>query len=131
MTADRLARGGLVLATLVWLLVGLLGVFAPQALFDTTGLTLHGVPALAEIRAVYGGVFLMPAFVLARGVAYPAWRRPAVALVALILAGFVTGRLVSIPLDGPPEGVGIPNLIAESIGLGLSLTLWRKLAPDA
>ncbi len=69
----------------------------------------------------------MPTFVLARGVVDAEWRRPAVGLLTLSLAGYVTGRLVSIALDGPPVGVGIPNIIAESVGLALSFTFWRKL----
>lgn len=111
----------------MWLVVGVLGLFAPQVLFDTTGHTLTGVATLAEIRAIYAGVFLMPTFVLARGVLDARWRRPAVGLLTLILAGYVLGRLVSAVLDGAPEGVGIPNLIAESVGLVASFSLWRRL----
>jgi hypothetical protein len=118
-------------ATLIWVVVGVLGTFAPQVLFDTTGMQLSGVAAIAEIRAIYAGVFLMPAFVLARGVRDPEWRRPAVGLLTLILAGYVTGRLVSAVLDGAPEGVGIPNLIAESVGLILSFSIWRRLGSSA
>ncbi len=85
MTLDQVARAGLALATLIWVVVGVLGTFVPQLLFDPTGLQLSGIAALAEIRAIYAGVSLMPAFVLARGV-MAAWRRPARGLLTLILA---------------------------------------------
>ncbi len=128
---DRVESWGLALATLIWVVVGCLGLFAPQILFQPTGLKLHGVAALAEIRAIYAGVFFMPAFVFARAVRVPARRENALRLLTLILGGYVLGRLVSIPLDGAPEGVGIPNLIAETAGLLACLYILRARARRA
>jgi hypothetical protein len=113
----------------VFTAVGGLGLLAPQILFDPTGLTLSSASAQAELRAVYFALFGGTGALLWWAVARPRYQRRALRVLSVVLAGFVVGRLVSIPLDGPPQGVALLNLVVECVGLVAAV--WLTPPPDA
>jgi hypothetical protein len=127
---DRLA---LAVLSVIFLIVGVTGWASPDALFAPLGATFSDAAAYAEIRAAYGGHFVGAASFFAWGAWRPRWAGPALIFAAVVLGGFVFGRLISLVVDGVPSAVAWLTLGAESFGLvvtvGLSLANRRTRAP--
>ena len=106
---------------------------SPQGLLEPLGIQLTGPDALAEIRAAYGGFFAMTAALCAVGALRASNRGLALALLALLQAGFVGGRLLSGWLDGPAtHPTSVMNFRLETIALLLCLgLLWWNQSGDA
>jgi len=126
---DRMAQAGLVTLALIFACVALIGWFAPDLLFEPIGVALATPDGRAEIRAAYGGHFFGWALVFATGAVRPGLRRWALAGAAVVLWGFVLGRVVSWGLDGAPGMVGIAIALVESCGAGAALGLWWATGP--
>ena len=102
---------------------------SPQSLLQPIGIQLTGADALAEIRAAYGGFFAMTAALCAVGALRASTRGLVLALLALLQAGFVAGRLLSAWLDGPAtHPVSVMNFRLEAVALLLCLGLfwWNR-----
>ena len=122
---DGLTRAGLVLVGLVYLSVAVPGMIDPTGLMANVELPVSGASALNELRANYGG--LMGALSVASfvGAAVEAYRRPVLWLSWLCFVGLVSGRVLSLVLDGMPNGFALGLLGAESFGLvAASGLLW-------
>lgn len=88
----RLGGGG----TLIF---GLIGLFLPGLISNYVGFRSDAASAYSEIRAVFGGLFvMMGAMVLACGTSVRG--RAMAHAVMLCFAGMVAGRILSLFLDG-------------------------------
>jgi hypothetical protein len=123
---DRLCVGGLGLLAAIFGLVAVLGLLAPHLLFDPIEVVIENPSGLAEIRAAYGSFFFASAGLFALGASRPHLRNTALLWAAVVLSGFVFGRLVSLGLDGVPNAVALGNLVAELIGAVAAFVLWYK-----
>ena len=99
----------------------------PQLLFAPISLS-EGPPALwAELRAAYGSFFGTSALLFGAAARRAEWRGAALMAATLILGGFVTGRCLSLVLDGLPSNpVAWINLAAEFLGMCVTAALWRR-----
>jgi len=129
MNADRWATLTLALMALVFLLVAVQALVAPGVLLAPVEIGLHTASAHAEIRAGYGGCFGGLAVAFVAGARAPVWRRPALALGAVVLGLFVAGRLLSLGVDGPPNPYSWAMLGLEAVGFVSCAVLWRGSAP--
>lgn len=125
----------LLLIAAAFLAVGWLGLTTPHVLLDPVGIALPSMQAepvarataLSEARATYGGMhFAMGLFFLA-GVLFGRVRGIALTVALVYLTGLVTGRGVSLALDGMPQPMALGLLVVEAIGILLVLSaLWRR-----
>ena len=135
LSPSSFARLVLVLVGVVWLGVGFAGVADPRELGDWLDFDLESNTALAEFRAMYGGLALALAFLHIAAAVRGAWLRPALLMSATITAGLLLGRLVSIGLSGMFGPVALVLAGVEVVLLVLSAValwrLWRPAAPVA
>ena len=124
---DRVTQFVLGLLALVFGVLALIFFFYPVLLFGPISVS-EGPPALwAELRAGYGGLFGTAAIIFGASVRRTEWQESALAVAALILAGFVFGRCLSLVLDGVPENpIAIINLVAEAISCVAVALFWRR-----
>ena len=100
------------LLALVFAGIAAVGLLAPHALFEPTGLHLDTIAGVAEIRAAYGGLFGGAAYVFVIGARDAVHRRLALTMAVLVLGGFTLGRLFSWGADGTPDvPVAMVNLV--------------------
>ncbi len=78
---------------------GLVSLLDPPRVAALMKLELGGTAAYGEFRAVYGGLVLMLGAAMI-GAVTRLGRREWLSLLALLFAGLVGGRLVSLALDG-------------------------------
>lgn len=123
MSAERVRRTVLVLAAVVFTAIAAGSLVAPHPMAAQLGYTLDNVDALSEFRAVYVGVWLATAVLLAVG----ARRIEDVLLgdlAALLILGQTFGRLLGVAIDGLPSARMLPPFVVEAIG-GLAILLAR------
>ena len=120
---DRFAQLALGIASAIFALVACLGWFAPDTLMAPIGVEMTDAAGYAEIRAAYGGLFGGAALVYGMGVARPAMRSHAIVLMAVVLGGFVFGRIVSLALEGVPNPFALATLALETTGLIAALAV--------
>lgn len=104
-----------------------LNAFATPAKFAARlGLTLPGADGVNEIRAQYGGFFLIAGLFLAGTLLGPLPRQGGIALMVVIFGGLIAGRLVSLALDRSFAGYG-PTIralfVVDSCGFLASLAV--------
>ena len=109
-------------AALVFLGIAIGSVVAPRTMAEPFDYELATANALNEFRAVYVGLWLAHAVVLG----WAAWRidvRVLGDVGGLLILGQVVGRLVSLALDGAPDGRIVVPAVAELVGGVLILAL--------
>lgn len=123
MKSSRARRVLLALSALVFLGVAVGSLIAPHDMAQGLGYRLDDVDALSEFRAVYVGMWLAMAALLAfacRWVEEPLLGDVA----ALLILGQTLGRLASLVFDGMPSGRIWPMFALE--GLGAIALLWVR-----
>jgi len=95
--------------------LGLLGLVQPRAAARLTSITPRGETGLSEIRATYGGFFLLAG-------AYALWSLdpPALTLLGLAWIGAAIGRTVSIIADRSRDAKNFGSVVFEA-GVGIML----------
>ena len=78
----------------------------PRQFGERLGFTIGGLDGLNEIRAQYGGFFLGAALVNALALMGVLSRQTSFAVNAVVFGGLITGRVVSLALDGGMNGYG-------------------------
>ena len=122
-----LARLVLALIGLLWLIVGLLGLFAAQWLADVVDYRLESNLARFEFRAMYGGLCVAIATLHAVAVARKVWIGPALVCTGVLLVGLLSGRLLALVVDGFPGVTGAGFAVIEAVGITLVLVaMWRR-----
>ena len=120
---DGLTRAGLALVGLVYTAVAVPGFVDPIGLMAAVDLPVSGASAMNELRANYGGLMGALAVASFAGAAVASYRRPALWLAWLCFVGLVSGRVVSLVLDGVPNSFALSLLGAESFGVVASTAL--------
>jgi Domain of unknown function (DUF4345) len=118
----RYRRAVLALTAVVFLGIAVASLAAPQRMAEPFDYRLETSNALSEFRAIYVGLWLAHAVVLA----WAAWRIDLVHLgdvAALLVLGQVVGRLASLVIDGAPDLRLAPVALAELLGGTLLLVL--------
>lgn len=109
----------------VFIAFGLAFLIAPQRLADTLSITLENATALADFRAMYGGLALGMGVVFAAGLRNPAWHQPTLFLCAASSAGLLVGRVLTVSAGATPEpfiyGLMAIELIS-AVGAAFALT---------
>jgi hypothetical protein len=124
MTREHVLCTSLLLCSLAWLAVGVQGAFVPDRLLGEVSISLEGVDAHNEARALYGGMHLALGALYAVGAFRPRMRRPLLALWLILLGGLLCGRLLSVGLDGAPEGFARVLFALEASGLAMGAGVW-------
>ena len=114
MLRERMNQAALGMAALVFAWVGLNGLFAPNAIAGPVELVAPSASANNEIRANYGGMHLAMSALFAAGAVSLGFRWAATVVLMLFSGGLVAGRLVSVAVDGVPNGFVIQLLITEA-----------------
>ncbi len=109
-------RVALVLAALVFIGIAIGSLVAPDAMAEGLGYRLDNVDARNEFRAIYVGLWLAHAVILLAA-AYLIHELILGDIGALLIAGQVVGRLISVIADGAlPTVALLPAAIAEVVG---------------
>ncbi len=105
---------------------GVYALFAPQAAAELSELGIESAKATAEYRTVFGGLIigLGGAMLLAPTRPDP---RPWMLALALLFAGLVLGRLVSLALDG----VTLYTAGLGAVEAACGVVLWLAARPSA
>lgn len=98
---------------------------APRALGEALGLRFQDTAALADFRAMYGGLCLASAFVLARGLRDDAQMRSSIVFAVLGAAALAVGRLLTFATEGPGGPFVYASLASEVLAIGVGLALLR------
>lgn len=126
--ATVFARLVLILAGLVWLGIGLWSLADPVALAEAVDFELRSDLARLEVRAMYGGfsIALGALHLLAAGRAV--WLTPALVSTTVLTIGLLTGRILSIAIDGFPGVFALVLIGSEAALVAVAgLALWRLL----
>ncbi len=110
MTAARLI---LCLAAAEIGIVGLVYLVSPATMLAPAGLVPDSVNGFHAARAAYGGAFAGFALFWLAGVLRAPLRRPALMSLAVFMAAFAFGRLVSLAVDGLPSAMFLGALATE------------------
>ena len=119
-----LTRILLLLAGLTLFVIGAALLLVPHAFFAQNGITLGEDPSLlSEIRAP-GGLLVVCAVVILRGVFWRDMMRQALLLAVMVYGAFGVSRLLAIALDGMPSesllwSAGIELVLAALCALAL------------
>src|SRR5512139_849502 len=103
MLRERMNQAALGMAALVFVWVGLNGIFAPAAITGPVELVAGSASANNEIRANYGGMHLAVSALFVMGALSVVFRWAATVVLTLFTAGLVAGRLLSMVVDGMPN----------------------------
>jgi hypothetical protein len=98
---------------LVYLAYGVGFLLAPQKLAAELDITLGSATALADFRAMYGGLSLACAAFFALAIKNVSMRHSALLLAVLGAGGLMIGRLITMAFDGMPGAVIFVMLATE------------------
>jgi hypothetical protein len=119
----------------VILLLGAAGLVYPERVLGLLGFSIqnasHAAAALGEVRATYGGIFLVMGIATLVAAADPPRHRGRLTLVALLWLGACAGRLFGVWVDGNP---GVPGWLAAAFEAAIGATLLvagRGVRPSA
>ena len=115
-----LARVVLVLATVLFAVVGLAGLVSPENLMGQLGLQALSVQGTAEVRGLYGGLFLSWSAILIAAWRSPALRGGLLLALAATLGLIALARVVSMAVDGD-FAFNLPALAGEAV---IALACW-------
>jgi hypothetical protein len=128
MDARRLARATLVAGALGFAAAGLLFLLRPAFATGLIDLAVTGPTGWSDVRAIYGGLELGVAAVLAYCAVRPAHLRPGIVLLLVTLGGMLLGRATSLSVDGMPGAFGWLLLAIElalfAVALLAAINLW-------
>jgi Domain of unknown function (DUF4345) len=115
------------LNAVVFLAFGAAFLLFPAALAGHVDIELSSPSALADLRAMYGGLSLAVGALFALGLRRADWLAPSVFLVALSSAGLALGRVYSIAVAGVPSALVLALLATEVVSFVWALLAYRAL----
>jgi hypothetical protein len=126
-----LGKTSLLIAAASFIIYGLAFLCAPAWAGSFVGVELNRASARIDVRATYGGFFLGTAIFWAMCAARVAWLRAGLAAQAVILGGFVFGRVVGIIFDGDANAAIYLLLAGEIVGVVLALVALKRHGAEA
>jgi hypothetical protein len=123
----RLARAVLILAAVVFALIGLGFLIAPVAWASVVEIALPTATARTDLRATYGGFDLGVGLFFGLCARRLEWIRPGLAALGLAAAGFGGGRLLGIVAEGSASALMGGFALLELATAGLAFALLRRL----
>ena len=121
---EIVARGYLWLSAILFVGLGIALLFWPTEILKGVEITFETPTAFADIRADYGGcilgvgVFLIWCALQRRSV------RAGLLCVGLVYSGYVTGRLLSLMIDGTPKQIIFILIAIEVVGALVAFALY-------
>src|SRR5437870_8015198 len=107
-----------ILVGFVILLLGAAGILYPERVLGLLGFAVqnpsHAAAAMGEVRATYGGLFLVMGLAALLAALDPVTHRGRLRLIGLLWLGACAGRLLGVYLDGNP---GLPGWAAVTLEL--------------
>jgi hypothetical protein len=113
------------------LLLGLVALVYPERVMGFLGFSLlnpaHAAAALGEVRATYGGIFVVMGLFTLLAAFDPPTHRSRLLFVGLMWLGASAGRLFGVSMDGNPGIPGWLSLVFELV-VGGTLVLAAQAA---
>lgn len=121
----------LAMSALVWIGYGAYLLFVPGALEAIAGVTATNAGGTAELRAMYGGLEVAIGLLCLAGLLRDRFAVPALATLALLCGGLLTGRAIGVLSDpGALDTYNIGALCFEFVLAGSAAWLATR-SPDA
>ncbi|KAA3612936.1 MAG: DUF4345 domain-containing protein [Planctomycetota bacterium] len=79
---------------------GLLAIFFPSFMVDYADFNTTAAQSYSEIRAIFGGLFIVLGAAVLAGPGSPA-RKARIKLVGMVFLGCIAGRVIGMIFDGP------------------------------
>ena len=121
-----------IVVAFVILLLGTAGLIYPERVLGLLGFAVqnpaHAAAAMGEVRATYGGLFLVMGLAALLAALDPVTYRGRLRLIGLLWLGACAGRLLGVYLDGNP---GLPGwaAVAFEFIVGGALVVAAERAP--
>lgn len=125
------AKTVLFLNGLLFLVLGLRGVWDPVAHLALVEFQLNTPTALAEARAMYGGAHITLGLLFLVAAFQRAWLKPGLTVLAVFIGGLAAGRLAGVMADGANTPVILQFLGIEVVDLVLALWLRKRVKDDS
>lgn len=119
------AKGFLILVGAIFAAVGFMALYSPVDVVSPVGLQPTSVGARNEVRAAFGGVYLLFGVYFLWAAFRAGLRRGALLAACLFLGGLFGGRVLSLFIDGVTVNIWIwafGVLEAVLLGIGLWIT---------
>ncbi|MGH8530073.1 MAG: DUF4345 family protein [Nevskiales bacterium] len=116
----------LLVAALLFAGFGVAFLIQPAERIAVTGLNPTTATALTELRAYYGAFEIAFAVFLVLGAILPAWRVPALALLAISAGALALGRGLGLLLDGGPQLLTLKLIASEAVICALATAAWWR-----
>lgn len=124
----RFARFVLAVCALPFAVIGFGFLLLPVDMASLIGVRLADATAVADVRAVYGGLQLGCAACLALAAANPAWVRAGLVGQLALYGGLAGARVLSYALSGWPSTLGFLLHAGEMLGLAAGIVAWSTLS---
>lgn len=123
----RFARVILALSAIPFALIGVAFTLFPVEMGAVVGVSLADATAIADVRAVYGGLQLGCALFLGLAAANTEWTRAGLAAQLALYGGLALARVYSYAAAGMPSALGLALHAGEIAGLVFGGLAWTKL----
>ena len=120
-------RGVVMVNALVFIDFGAAFLLFPAKLAGLLDIELTSATALADVRAIYGGLALAVGASFVAGLRREEWLAPSVFLVMASSAGLALGRIYSIAVSGIPRSIILLFLVTEVASFAWALLAYRAL----
>jgi hypothetical protein len=125
-----LTRAIVVVNAVVFVAFGLAFLAAPEALAATLGIELGSTTALADFRAIYGGLTLACGVLFFLSLSRAGWLPPSLFLVAASSAGLLVARIYSTLVSGVPSPIIFVFCALEFGSFLWAALCYRKLSAE-
>ncbi len=125
-----LGKASLLIAAASFVVYGLAFLCAPVWAASFVGVELPAASARIDARATYGGFVLGTAVFWAMCAMRAGWLRAGLVSQAVILGGFVFGRVVGIVIDGRANAAIYVLLVGEIFGVLLAAVALKRLGAE-
>jgi hypothetical protein len=115
---------------LVFLILGVRGIWDPVAHLALVEIVPSTPAAMAEARAMYGGASISLGLLFMYGAAVRSWLKPGLLVLAVFAGGLAAGRMLGAMLDGPASALTLQFLALEVGVTVVALWLRRRVKDD-